>query len=222
MPLPIVGLTADTTWITTDRSDPKRCCVKRSKAKEPLWRERARGGGERQNRQALASAYNIRDLSLFPNPRVPGQEEKEGDRRLTVPGKRPPPLLLASSEPLCPTTSSSWKLPLGSAPRMPNSISQGACAQLGSGFSFLHPGARAREEPGRRGPRQGHPAAPTTRARSTGLVALALPPPSPCAPAAPRYRSAGASRWRPEAACGRAAAEQPVASAAVLELAMQS
>lgn len=48
------------------------------------------------------------------------------------------------------------------------------------------------------------------------------PPRLPCAPAAPRYRSAGASRWRPEAACGRAAAEQPVASAAVHELAMQS
>lgn len=35
-------------------------------------------------------------------------------------------------------------------------------------------------------------------------------------------QSAGAWRWRPKAACWRAAAEQPVASALVLVLAMQS
>lgn len=78
MPLPIVGLTADTTWITTNRSDPKRCCVKRSKAKELLWSKRARGGGERQNRQALASACNIQDLSLFQTLEFRGRRKKRG------------------------------------------------------------------------------------------------------------------------------------------------
>lgn len=94
---------------------------------------------------------------------------------------------------------------------MSNSISQGACAQLGSGFSFLHPGARAREEPGRRGPRQKHPAASTTRARPAGLVALALPPP-PTPPLRPRratlperWSLAVAPRGGVRASCGRAA-----------------
>lgn len=121
---PVLGRTADTTRIITNTQDPKRCCVKRSGGKERLCTERARGASERQtdtDRRQHSGAFSFQNLEF------PGRSQKEGDRRPTVPLNRPHPRLSASSEPPCPTTSSSWKVPLGSAPRMPNSISQGAC-----------------------------------------------------------------------------------------------
>lgn len=71
---------------------------------------------------------------FFSNPAVPGQEKKGGWGAHSPLKPLPPPCLPTFSEPPCHRTSSSWKLPLGSALRMPNSISQGACQQPGWGL----------------------------------------------------------------------------------------
>ncbi|KAL0593281.1 hypothetical protein AAY473_037527 [Plecturocebus cupreus] len=74
----------------------------------------------------------FRIILLF-KPQSSGAGEKGGDGRPAIPLTLPS-CLPTFSEPPCPTTSSSWKLPLGLALRMPNSISQGTCQQLGLGF----------------------------------------------------------------------------------------
>ncbi|XP_036188662.1 uncharacterized protein LOC118668239 isoform X2 [Myotis myotis] len=104
-----------------------------SLARSPRTR---RGGGETPSSQAPVTAHaNIQDSSPFQTRQFPGRSKK-GDGGPTVPLNRtpPPPCLPTFSEFPCHRTSSSWKLPLGSAPRMPNSISQGACQQPGWGL----------------------------------------------------------------------------------------
>ncbi|XP_062969439.1 uncharacterized protein LOC134390055 [Cynocephalus volans] len=159
------------------------------------------------SRQAPATAHvNIQDNSPLQAPEFRGRR-KRGDGRPTVPLNPSPPCLPIFSESPCHTTSSSWKLPLGSALRMPNSISQGACQQLGLGFEeqrrcdwkgppatlLRHcprrgsPPAAARcqstrghllPEPGRRNPAEAGNRAPT-------------PPAHPRPPARPRALSFG-------------------------------
>jgi hypothetical protein len=144
-----------------------------------------------------------------------GAEAKKGDRRPTVPLNCPSPCLPTFSEPPCHTTSSSWKLPLGSALRMPNSISQGACQQPGLGFeepshcerrgplaTQLHhcprrapPSRYLLPEPGRRTPQRQVPRvtppqparAQRRRPRPSGLLRHASPsyPPSGQRPQSP-------------------------------------
>lgn len=114
-----------------------RCCVKRSKEVRPRRLTKSpptpQGGGEKPSRQAPATAHaNIQDYSFQTR-------QFRGRRKKGVGGPQPlkplpPPCLPTFSEPPCHRTSSSWKLPLGSALRMPNSISQGACQQPGWGL----------------------------------------------------------------------------------------
>ncbi|MEJ1276705.1 hypothetical protein NN561_007614 [Cricetulus griseus] len=88
---------------------------------------------------------------------------------------------------------------------MPNSISPEACPQLGSDFSFLNPCARAREEPGRRGPATGTPrrACHSCPARRTCRPPPTLRPRRATLPE--RWSLAVAPRGGVRASCGRAA-----------------
>lgn len=121
------------------RGDPEEDAAPREAKRRSATQEASEipaespGGGEKPSRQAPATAHaNIQDNSPFQAPEFRGRR-KRGDGRPTVPLTLPPGLP-TFSEPPCHTTSSSWKLPLGSALRMPNSISQGTCQQLGLGF----------------------------------------------------------------------------------------
>lgn len=111
---------------TNSRGPRGRCCVKRGAKRRSAPREASEIASDSLRRRREAKSPGTRDrarqhsgLFSLPNPGVPGQEKNEG-WGTPSPFKPPSPRCLpTSSEPPCHRTSSSWKLPLGSAPRMP-------------------------------------------------------------------------------------------------------
>lgn len=138
-----------TARIGTDSRRPRgRCCVKRSEARSATRRQakssaNPRGGGQTPSRQARAPAHATRGVRAACKARSSGAAEQGAGgpavplNRLRRAPPRPSPApqprcLPTFSEPSCHRTSSSWKLPLGSAPRMPNSGSQGGWQPAGA------------------------------------------------------------------------------------------
>lgn len=108
------------------------------------------GGGEKRSHRRRRQRTPIFRIILLSKPGSSGAGAN-GGMGTHSPFKPHPRCLPTFSESPCHRTSSSWKLPLGSALRMPNSISQGACQQPGWG---LRNGAAAI------GAAPGHPAPP--------------------------------------------------------------
>lgn len=160
-----------TARIGTDSRRPRgRCCVKRSEARSAT-RRRAKssanpqGGGQTPSRQARAPAHATRGVRAACKARSSGAGDQGAggpavplNRLHRPPTPAPQPRCLPTfSEPSCHRTSSSWKVPLGSAPRMPNSGSQGVWQPAGAW------GPRATAAPAaplRRCPRRGSPKVP--------------------------------------------------------------